>query len=442
MKKDKIAAFVIGKDGQPLDPTRRAGKVRRLLKNGQAKVVRRQPFTIQLLLDTTCYTKNYALGVDAGYLHVGLSVVSEREEVFSAELDLLSGQVERNKERQSYRRTRRNRLRYRAPRFTNRKRKEGWLAPSIQHKLDSHLRMIELIKKILPISKEIVEVASFDIQKILTPDISGLAYQEGCQKDFYNVREYILHRDGHRCQNPNCTNKTKEIILELHHIRFQEKGGSDSPNNLITLCTKCHTPKNHKGFLRSWEPKMKSLKGATFMTSVRWKLVNALECQHTYGYLTKSKRIEEGIEKTHANDAFLIAGGNKNIIRSETHIIKQVRRNNRSLRKFYDAKYLDSRTDEIVSGQELFNGRRTRNKNANDENLHKYRKQKLKKGRYSYRKKRYPFQPNDLVWFNNELKFVVGTQNEGAYVKLKDLKKVPKVSALKLLKSGKGFCFI
>ena len=251
-----------------------------------------------------------------------------------------------------------------------------------------------------------------------------------------------MYRDGHKCQNPDCKNKAKNPILELHHIVFQSNGGSDSPNNLITLCTKCHTPKNHKGFLKEWKPKIKSLKGATFMSSIRWKLVNILECKHTYGYKTKSKRIEEKIEKSHANDAFIIAGGNKNINKCEQLTVKQVRRNNRSLSKFYDAKYIDSRTGEKVSGQDLFNGRRTRNKNKNEENLHKYRKQKVKKGYYSKREKRYPFQPNDFVLFNNEIRYVVGTQNKGAYVKLKDLKKVPKVDTLKLVKSGKGLCFI
>ena len=441
VKQERIAAYVLSKEGKPLDPTKRAGKVRRMLKSKEAKVIRRKPFTIQLLIDTTNYTKKYTLGVDAGFQHVGISVVNDTDEVYSAELELLTGQVERNEERHSYRRTRRGRLRHRAPRFDNRKRKEGWLAPSIQHKLDSHFRVIKLVKGILPIFKTIIEVASFDTQEILKPDIEGLGYQEGCQKDFYNLREYILHRDGHKCQNLDCKNKSTNQILELHHIVFKSDGGSDSPSNLITLCTKCHTPKNHKGLLKDWKPKIKGLKGATFMSSVRWRLVNELKCQHTYGYKTKSKRIEEGVEKSHVNDAFVIAGGSKNVGRCFAYNIKQVRRNNRSLRKFYDAKYIDVRTGEKASGQDLFNGRRTRNKDKNEENLHKYRKQKIKKGYYSYRTKRYPFQPNDLVIFNNQLTFVVGTQNKGDYVKLKGLKKVPKVSLLTLVKSGKGFNF-
>ena len=440
-KNQRIAAYVISKEGKPLDPTKRPGKVRRLLKNGEAKVVRRKPFTIQLLIDTTNYTKHYTLGVDSGFQHIGISVVNDMEEVFSADVSLLEGMVERNKERAMYRRNRRSRIRFRKPRFHNRKKKEGWLAPSIQHKLDSHIRIIELVKSILPIHKTVVEVGNFDTQKILNPSIQGLDYQEGVQKDFFNLREYILYRDGHQCQNQNCKNKSKNPILVLHHIIFRSNGGSDAPWNLITLCNKCHTPKNHQGFLKDWKPKIKPLKPATFMSIVRWRLVNTLECEHTYGYLTKSKRIEHQIEKSHVNDAFVIAGG-QNQTRFPDYTVQQVRRNNRSLDKFYDAKYIDSRTGEKVSGQDLFSGRTKRNKNTNGENLRIYRKEKVSKGRRSIRKKRYMFQPNDWVVWKGQYHFVVGSQNKGAYVKLKDSKKLAKPTELRLLKSGKGFCFV
>ena len=83
---------------------------------------------------------------------------------------------------------------------------------------------MKLVKGILPIFKTIIEVASFDTQKILNPEIEGLGYQEGCQKDFYNLREYILHRDNHQCQNPDCKNKDKQPILEFHHIVFRSDG--------------------------------------------------------------------------------------------------------------------------------------------------------------------------------------------------------------------------
>ncbi|MBS7345034.1 MAG: HNH endonuclease [Caryophanon sp.] len=108
-----------------------------------------------------------------------------------------------------------------------------------------------------------------------------------------------MHRDHHRCQNPTCSNKDKQPILALHHIVYRKNGGTDTPNNLITLCTKCHTPKNHKGFLLTWRPTMKPLKGATFMSSVRWRLTDMLEAEHTYGYQTKSARIAEKMDIPH-----------------------------------------------------------------------------------------------------------------------------------------------
>lgn len=439
--------YVLDRDGKPLMPTKRNRKVRLWLKEGQAKVVRRKPFTIQLLFETTRFTQEIKLGVDSGFLNIGLSAVSEKEELFSAEVKLLNGMVERNKERSQYRKVRRNRLRYRKPRFNNRKKEEGWLAPSIQHKSDSHLRLIDLVKKILPITKVIVEVANFDIQQILKPDIEGKDYQEGVQKNFFNLREYILHRDNHSCQNPNCSNKETQPILVLHHVIYQSNGGSNAPSNLVTLCNKCHTPANHKKgkLLDMWQtekPTIRPLKDATFMNIVRWRLVNSLECEHTYGYLTKSKRIEYCIEKTHANDAFVIAGGTNKLKRTEVFDIQQVRRNNRSLEKFYDAKFIDARTGTKVFGQELSSGRTRRNKNINDANLREFRKEKVSKGRRSIRKSRYPYQPKDLVKHENQLKLVVGSQNKGQYVKLAGMAKVVKATHLTHVKYGKGFCFI
>ncbi|HUW64467.1 MAG TPA: RRXRR domain-containing protein, partial [Spirochaetia bacterium] len=124
------------------------------------------PFTIQLLYECNHYTQPVTLGVDSGYAVVGFSAVSAGKELIAGECELLDGQVERNKERLMYRRQRRSRKRYRAPRFDNRKKPEGWLAPSIQHKLDSHVRLVEKISAILPVTEVIIEVAAFDIQAI------------------------------------------------------------------------------------------------------------------------------------------------------------------------------------------------------------------------------------------------------------------------------------
>jgi len=119
--------YVLDQEGKPLMPTERHGKVRRMLKEGSAKVVKHYPFTIQLLYESNHYTQPVTLGVDSGYAVVGFSAVSAGKELIAGECELLDGQVERNKERLMYRRQRRSRKRYRAPRFDNRKKPEGWL---------------------------------------------------------------------------------------------------------------------------------------------------------------------------------------------------------------------------------------------------------------------------------------------------------------------------
>lgn len=434
--------YVVNHNGEPLMPTERFGKVRRLLKNMQAKVVRRRPFTIQLLYATTTYVQPITLGVDTGYQTVGFSAVSEKEELFSGECSLLTGMSERLKERAMYRRQRRSRLRYRAPRFDNHRQPKGWLAPSIQHKLDSHVRMVELIKKFLPVQKVIVEVASFDIQAIKNPEIAGTLYQEGEQLGFWNLRDYILHRDGHTCQNPKCKSKTSQPILQVHHIGYWKGDRSNRPSNLITLCDRCHVPANHQpnGFLYSWDPAVKSFRPETFMSIVHWRLTSMLRAIATYGYVTKHIRIQYGIEKSHASDAFAIAGGTTQT-RTVPFVIQQVRRNNRSLEKFYDAKYIDIRTGAKASGQELFCGRRTRNREMAGENLRQYRGQKLARGRRSIRRMRYPLQPMDLVRNQNLLLLVKGMQNKGAYVKLDGLSKTLNIEQVELVKYGKGVHF-
>jgi hypothetical protein len=159
---------------------------------------------------------------------------------------------ERLKQRAMYRRGRRIRKRHRPARFDFRtKGHAGWLAPSIQQKLDSHRRLIERIKAIVPVTQTIIEVAAFDIQALKTPGIAGVAYQQGEQAGYWNLREYILHRDGHKCQNLDCRNKAKQPVLEVHHLGYWRGDRSDRPANLITLCTHCHVPKNHQpgGFL-------------------------------------------------------------------------------------------------------------------------------------------------------------------------------------------------
>ena len=329
--------YVISKNGQPLMPTENHAKVRILLKNKKAKVIKRCPFTIQLTYDSTNYTQNITLGVDSGSKHIGLSATTRSKVLFESDVELRNDIVNLLSTRRQNRRTRRNRkTRYRKPRFNNRRRKEGWLAPSVQNKVNSHLTVIRKVHDILPITKVIVEVASFDIQKIKNPMISGTEYQQGEQLDFWNVREYVLFRDGHVCQC--CKGKSKNKILNVHHIESRKTGGN-APNNLITLCETCHTG-YHKGNVKL--PKTihrgMSFKDAAFMGIMRWAFYNKLKeiypnVNLTYGYITKNTRIKNSLPKEHYTDARCISGNPKAISNGTVYYQKKVRCHNRQIHK-------------------------------------------------------------------------------------------------------------
>jgi N6-L-threonylcarbamoyladenine synthase len=320
--------YVLNQRNQPLMPTTQA-KARHLIKKGGAKVIKRFPFTIQLTKATGETKQTITLGVDTGYKHIGLSAVSESKELFSAEVELRTNIVSLLSERRMYRRGRRNKLWYREPRWNNRvsTKQNGWLAPSIQHKVDSHVRLVNKVSKFLPITKVIVEVANFDIQKINNSEITGIEYQNGVQKDFWNIREYVLHRDNHECQH--C--KKSDLVLQVHHIKSRMVGGG-RPDNLITLCKKCHDD-YHKDKIKLNIKKLNGFKAETFMSMARYKVVDKLKQNYdnvgiTFGYITKSKRIELQLEKSHSNDAFVIADGEHQVQCSTNHI-RQKRKNNR-----------------------------------------------------------------------------------------------------------------
>jgi hypothetical protein len=229
-----MEVFVINQHGEALMPCT-PRKARLLLKSCKAKVVRRNPFTIQLKYGSTGYKQNLTLGVDTGHSEVGLSVVSETKEVFSAVAKMRNDISEKMDTRRMYRRQKRNRLRYRKPRFNNRSAStiKGRLAPSVQWIVDAHTRMINQFKSLLPITKLVLETGLFDMAKMKNPKIRNKQYQKGVQYGFENTKAYVLSRDSHQCQSKKkgCSNK-----LEVHHIKYRSQGGSDAPNNLITLC--------------------------------------------------------------------------------------------------------------------------------------------------------------------------------------------------------------
>lgn len=317
-------------------PTTRHGKVRRLLKTKQAVVVNLCPFTIRLTYISDSYKQEITLGIDAGTKHVGLSATTKSKELYASEVTLRSDMVDLLSTRRELRRTRRSRLRYRKPRFDNRikSKREGWLAPSVQNKIDDHIRVIQNVYSILPITRLVIEVAQFDTQKIKDPDIEGKLYQEGEQLGFWNVREYVLYRDGHKCCH--CKGKSKNKVLNVHHIESRKTGG-DSPSNLITLCETCHDD-YHKGKIDLKIRRGKSLRDAAVMGIMRWRLCDCLKGLYpnvfmTYGYVTKYNRIIHNIKKSHASDAFIISKNFEADRINCLYRIKLIRRHNRQIHK-------------------------------------------------------------------------------------------------------------
>ena len=337
--------YVLNKYGKPLMPTTRYGRVRRLLRKGLAVVVDYRPFTIQLTYVTPNGVQEVRLGVDAGTKHVGFSATTKKKVLFEAELLLRSDIVEKLSTRREFRRARRNRkTRYRKSRFLNRtcSKKPGWIAPSVRQKVDCHIHWISKICKLLPISKITVETAQFDTQLLKAqeqglPLPQGTDYQKGEQLGFWNVREYVLFRDGHKCQS--CKGKSKDIKLNVHHIESRKTGG-DAPNNLITLCSECHA-KYHRGEIELPKTARRgtSLRDATQMGIMRKALFNRLNeeigseipCFETYGYITKSTRSKYGLPKAHTIDARCIGGNPCACSDGKYLIIRKLRANNRQL---------------------------------------------------------------------------------------------------------------
>ena len=294
--------------------------------------------------------------------------------------------------RKIYRKNRRNRkTRYRPARFLNRvsTKKKGWLPPSISSRIDSTFMWIDKFTNLLPNPKVSIEVGKFDVAKMINPKIGGVDYQKGQTYGYHDVRYYVFARDNYTCQV--C--KKKDKILQTHHIKYVSKGGSNRVDNLITVCTDCHTSKNHKegGVLYDWmikSKKVKTYKEATFMNIVRQRIFQKYpNANIVYGSWTTPRRKELGLEKTHYNDAIAISGIESirhNV--DETFKIKQSRKKKRSLHEATAKK-----------------GRKTPNK--------------TQKRNSKNTKERNGFYLNDKVRAFDKVGFISGFTSGGCYVK-------------------------
>lgn len=416
-------ACVLSKNGERLMPTIRLGKVRHLLKDGKAEIVKHHPFTIQLLYESDTNTQPIEICEDVGYNYIGISVKSESHEYVSAQYDTLQDEKKCHDDCRRMRRTRRNRLRHRQARFDNRKRDKGWLAPSLEHKKELNINVIKMYCEVMPITHATVEVGSFDTMLVkaiqegkATPE--GAGYQKGPRYNLATLREAVFYRDNYTCQV--CGRKANEgAILHVHHMFYWKGRHGNSLSELLTVCEKCHTPANHQkgGKLYRFGENIKfaNLSGAAFMNAVRWQIVNELYTAFgkpfvtfTYGAMTKEKRIALHLEKSHNNDAFAM-GSFHPADRCAFEHYEKVKRNNRILERFYDSQYIDIRTGEVTTGKSLFNGRINRSHKKDSENLHKYRGKRICKGHRALRRKKLALNPGDLVSLNGEFLVVYGT---------------------------------
>ena len=330
--------YVISKDGQPLMPTSRFGKVRRLLKNKKAKVVRRCPFTIKLLYEPeSLVVQEVILGQDTGSKHVGTACVANNRVLYQSEVTLRNDIKKKMDNRRVSRRDRRYRkTRYRKPRFLNRasSTRKGRLPPSVRNKVQSHIDEIEFCKKILPVSKIVLEVSQFDTALMKNPSLifkkaKHWGYQKGFNYEYSSRREAVLHRDSYTCQ---CCGK-KHVRLEVHHIIFRSLGGSDDEKNLITLCEKCHKAIHDGILILTKKPKELNLKYATQMSIIRSQLLKVYPCAiETFGFVTKENRNNLNLPKGHFIDACVIASGGEKFEQSDWLFKKRrVPRQNRQL---------------------------------------------------------------------------------------------------------------
>lgn len=307
--------FVLDVNRKPLTPCK-PSLARKLLKAGKCKVFRLYPFTIILKKEVVQDPQPVTLKIDPGSKVTGLAILLDSNLIWVAELTH-RGQVIKAllESRRSLRRGRRNRhTRYRTARFLNRTRLEGWLAPSLQHRVETTLTWVNKLSRLAPVKTIFQELVRFDLQKMETPEISGIEYQQG-ELQGYEVREYLLEKWDRRCAYCGADN----VPLQVEHIHPKSSGGTNRISNLCLACEPCNTKKGTKDikiFLAKKPDVLKKilaqakrpLKDAAAVNSTRWALLNRLKETGKVtiagsGGLTKFNRIRLELPKNHFFDA-------------------------------------------------------------------------------------------------------------------------------------------
>lgn len=313
--------FVLDKNQEPLMPCHPA-RARELLRKGRARVHRLHPFTIRLVDRTLAESEieGVTVKVDPGSKCTGITVVRETaggtvHGLHGIEIQHRGQQVHRKMQgRAARRRGRRSRnLRYRAPRFNNRTRPDGWLAPSLRHRVEGTLTWVGRLRRLVPVTGITVEVARFDFQKMENPEISGVQYQQGTLGG-YEVREYLLQKWQHRCAYCDAAG----VPLNIDHIVPRARGGSDRVSNLTLACVPCNQAKNASSIAefvpdparlaRITRQAKAPLRDAAAVNSARRMLLRGLQASGLpvrtgSGGQTKFNRTRNGLPKSHVLDA-------------------------------------------------------------------------------------------------------------------------------------------
>ena len=310
--------FVLDTEKKPLNPIHPA-QARQLLRNKKAAVFRRFPFTIILKESRPDSTVSpLRLKIDPGANYTGIALVNDLtgEIAFAAELKHRGFAIRDTlTSRRQLRRSRRNRkTRYRKPRFSNRTRPQGWLAPSLQSRVDNIKTWVERLRKLAPIEAISQELVRFDMQLMRNPNIQGKEYQQGTLAG-YETREYLLEKWGRQCSY--CG--TKDVPLQIEHIHPRAKGGSNSITNLTLSCEKCNVKKGTKDikdFLTKDRSRLEKilkqaerpLVDAAAVNTTRFALLKVLKTTRLpvetgSGGLTKFNRSQQNLGKTHWIDA-------------------------------------------------------------------------------------------------------------------------------------------
>jgi 5-methylcytosine-specific restriction endonuclease McrA len=307
--------FVLDTNRKPLTPCT-PGMARSLLKAGKASVFRMYPFTIILHKEVQATPEPLTLKLDPGSKVTGIALLQGGLLLWIAELTHRGQQIkDALLSRRQTRRSRRNRkTRYRQPRFLNRTRPEGWLAPSLQHRVDTTLTWVKRLSQLAPIGSVVQELVKFDLHLMQNAEISGAEYQQGTLAG-YEVREYLLEKFNRQCVYCGA----KAVPLEIEHVAPRSRGGSNRVSNLTLACHSCNQAKGNqevKDFLSGKPDLLKRvlgqlkapLKDAAAVNATRWALFNQLKATGLpvstgSGGKTKFNRTRLNLPKTHYFDA-------------------------------------------------------------------------------------------------------------------------------------------